>query len=187
MLSLNSSKVYNRTTMSNKASFQISIPKRASCCAQGQEPLSSGMDYYSILKEGPEEGSYLRYDYCPACWPAVQKQQDKEIRSSWKAHIPSKKELSDLPKQRDARALHLLKEIIARQDSQAEAEAFVLALYLARRRKIVLRQEVALEKGKRASLYEVLETEEMLCIPKLSLSELQIDSVQQELAKKFQH
>lgn len=173
--------------MSSQTAFQISIPKRAACCAHGQEPLTPGMEYYSILKDDGEDGSYVRHDYCPTCWQQLHKQSATQtIRSSWKSHIPSKKEASELPKQRDERALLLLKEALLRQDSEAEAEAFMLALYLARRRRLFLRQEMEIKKGKRSSLFEVAETEEMLCVPKLSLSDLQIEKLQIELAKRFQ-
>jgi hypothetical protein len=164
--------------------FHIEIPKRSSCCVKGGESLNPGSDYYSVLIKGDEEGVYQRQDYCVNCWS--QAEQVPSGRSVWKSRVPIKKEGSELPKQRDARALYLLKELLTNQITPtANAEAFVLALYLARRRLIVLRREVEREGQPPLSIYEVLETEEMVCVPKLSLSQLHVEQIQAELAKKF--
>jgi len=160
----------------------IEIPKRAPCCTKNGEPLLQGCHYYSVLTRGEEEGTYLRQDYCEPCW------QQMELRhgSSWRSIVPPTKSVSELPKQRDERALYLLKETLRDLDrSGAVAEAFVLALYLARRRRIVLRQEMAREGKLPLSIYEVIETEEMIGVPKMVLAELDVEKVQQELAVKF--
>jgi hypothetical protein len=151
---------------------------------QGQEEFLPGMEFYSALVEGEEKGSYQRYDYCAPCWTQLdpQKQHPKLI-SSWKSKVPIKKLAEELPKQRDARVLVLLKEAIL-QNKHLD-EAFVLALYLARKRLIALRQEMTLPSGDPASLYEVLETEEMLCVPRLRLSGLQVEKIQQSLAAQL--
>lgn len=172
--------------MTIKSVFQVEIPKRGNCCAMGQETLGPGMEIYSVLKEGQEEGIYERRDYCLACWDKMSKQNDlQDLRSSWKSKIPLKKEASQLPKQRDARAMCLLKEALTRNCHDNHAEAFILALYLARKRIIYLRQELILEDGQLASVYEVAETEEMLCVRKIALSNLEVEKTQRELAMKF--
>lgn len=165
--------------------FQLEIPKRSTCCIKGGEPLLQGIDYYSALVRNDGEEIYQRQDYCLACWEGFTVSQ--QVMSSWRSTVPFKKETSELPKRRDERALYLLKELLANEDmsSGAMAQAFVLALYLARRRLIFLRQELKREGKPLLSLYEVAETEEMLCIPKLAISDLQIDTIQLELAKKF--
>ena len=143
------------------------------------------MEFYSALVESEEKGLYQRYDYCAPCWSLlnVQKLYPKLV-SHWKSRVPAKKLVDELPKQRDARVLALLKDAILQ--NQSPDEAFVLALYLARKRLIVLRQEMALPNGGgAASLYEVLETEEMLCVPRLQLSELQVGKIQQSLASQL--
>lgn len=171
--------------MSTKA-FQIDIPRRASSCSECHENFSPGQGYYSVLGDEEVEGSYPRFDYCQNCWEKKKNSDDYgHFHSSWSASVPLKKEASELPKQRDARALYLLKQVLNQNEQESSAEAFVLALYLARRRRIYLRQEMKLHNGVPASLYEVAETEEMLCVPRLSLSELQVEKLQAELAKKF--
>lgn len=165
--------------------FQIEIPKRATCCIKGGEPLLQGSDYYSALVRGESEEVYQRQDYCLACWEKTS-DQVSHLSSSWKSTVPLKKDGSELPKRRDERALYLLKEALANQDSsQSIAEAFILSLYLARRRLVFLRQEMKREGKLPVSIYEVAETEEMLCVPKIALSDLHVEKVQLELAKKF--
>jgi hypothetical protein len=164
--------------------FQIEIPKRASRCFKGGEVLNQGESYYSALILNDHEQSYHRQDYCLLCWESNHSKIEGMV-SSWKSVVPVKKGESELPKRRDERALYLLKEALSNQESpEAKEEAFVLSLYLARRRLIALRQE--LKRGAAPfSLYEVSETEEMLCVPKISLSDLRIEKVQQELSRKF--
>jgi len=165
--------------------YQIEIPKRAATCFKGGESFAQGVEYYSALVRGEHDDTYHRQDYCLDCWEKIQI-QSKLPGSCWKSAVPIKKETSELPKKRDARALMLLKEVLKDQDtSHKMAEAFVLALYLARRRLIFLRQEVRNVGKLPLCIYEVAETEEMLCVPKISLSELQVEDVQSELAKKF--
>lgn len=166
--------------------IQIEIPKRASRCFKGGEPLIQGDSYYSVVIL-EEQYLYQRQDYCLACWEKAEPLKSMQgMTSSWKSVVPIKREdKADLPKQRDKRALYLLKEILTDQEAvSAKEEAFVLSLYLARRRLITFRQEL-IKGGFPFSLYEVVETEEMLCVQKIALSDLRIENVQQELSKKF--
>ncbi len=172
--------------MTAKIPFQIEIPRRGQVCLHGQEPFTGGMEYYSVLLDGVAEGAYERQDYCSQCWDQLAKQNAiSKSLSTWKSNVPMKKEASDLPKQRDARALYLLKEALKNNEPESCAEAFVLALYLARKRLMYQRQEIKLADGKPALIFEVAETEEMLCVRRIPVSELQVEKVQIDLAKKF--
>lgn len=172
--------------MNHSAILHIEIPKRSIACTHCQERLTLGMEFHSTLKDSSDEGCYIRQDYCLVCWEKLSSQIDLEvIRSTWKSKIPTKKDASDLPKQRDARAMHLLKEALTRQGIDDYAEAFVLTMYLARKRLIYFRQDLLLEDGQKASLYEVAQTEEMLCVRRITLSTLQIEKIQVALAAKF--
>jgi len=171
--------------MTSKNLFQLEIPRRANVCITGGEPLVSGSECYSILLEGAEEGTYERRDYCAACGAQQTKLHAlSSVVSQWKSIIPVQKVVSDLPKQREVQALELLKETLQLNEDGAQSEAFVLALYLTRRRKIILRQEIKRE-SKKFLLYEIAESGDMLCVPKIALSELQVEAVQEKLAKKF--
>jgi hypothetical protein len=172
--------------MSSSPIFQIEIPKRGTVCACDQAPFTQGMELHSILTDAVDEGVYIRKDYCMSCWEKISPQIISEgVRSIWKSKVPAKKGISDLPKQRDARAMYLLKEALLRQGVDDFAEAFILAMYLARKRLIYFRQDLILEDGQKASIYEVAQTEEMLCVRKIELSSLQIAKIQSGLAAKF--
>jgi hypothetical protein len=166
--------------------FQVEIPKRAAACHKGGETLEPGQEYFSLLAEGEVQGTYLRNDFCRACWDAMgNTPQTIHGAGSWRSTVPQGKMASDLPKKKDDRALFLLKEALNHQTPENIPEAFVLSLYLARRRLLAMRHEMIQPQRGAFSIYEVLETEEMLCVPKLSLSELQVEKLQLELAKKF--
>jgi hypothetical protein len=132
-----------------------------------------------VLLELPK-GGYERKDFCQSCWEEVKDSVLEKTHIHWKSKIPEKKEESDLPKQRNARALILLQESVGTDDPLIQQEAFVLALLLARSRELFLRQELP-----EGNLYEVAKTEQMVVVPRLDLSRLQTEEVQKRLAEKF--
>ena len=173
--------------MSQEANFfQIEIPRRAASCMQGNETLEIGMEYYSILM--PEEKSgYQRFDFCLSCWETAAKDKfAAAAKTAWKAKIASKKEVEDLStKTRDEKAFYLLKDALDNLKEEEWAETFVLALYLARRRILYLRQEIPQEDGSTLCVYEVAATEEMLPIKRKSLVQVNIEEIQAKIAKKL--
>ena len=167
-----------------KNPFQLEIPRRSNICSAGKEPLQTGMDYYSILDED-EEGNWSRQDFCAACWEKFARNEAlNNTLSHWKSKVPNKK-ASELPTDRSERAFVLLKEALARNAPEDREEAFVLALFLARNKKLALREEAKHSDGNIYNIYEALATEEMLAVPKLDLSTLQVEKVQQVIAQKF--
>lgn len=149
----------------------LKIPRRNGACHAGGEPFTPGMEFTSHLYEA-EKGEMVRKDFCTACSPA----EKEGSLGRWKGKVPHPKE-KKLPVERNARALELLKLAL---EEKADSEAFVLALYLARARLIALRQEL-----KEQSVYEVLATEEMLAVPRMQLSSLEIEKIQMRLAQQF--
>ncbi len=164
-----------------KAVFQLEIPRRGNQCAHGNEPMTPGMEYFSVLVEDAELG-LKRLDYCPTCWQKIK--DEIKPRSQWKAKVVAKKDETPIHLNRDERILYLLKESMKLDTPEAHAETFVLALFLARRRLLYLRQEVK-EEGQIMQIYEEAATEEMLTIRKMELSQLQTDKIQLEVAKKL--
>lgn len=162
--------------------FQIEIPKRATNCMSGHELLSPGMEYYSILLSDKRQG-YQRNDFCKSCWESVVKDQFHSLaKTAWKAKVIPNKEKVDLAKKtRDEKALYLLKEAVSQTGKRDWAETFVLALYLARRRILTLRQEIAQEDGSLLCIYEVVDTEEMLPVRRESLLKINVEQVQKNL------
>jgi hypothetical protein len=171
--------------MSINAPFHIDIPKRGQHCSLGNETFIPGAEIQSALKE-TTAGAYERHDYCLSCWEKLGSQNvHKGFSTSWRSKMALKRIVSDLPKQREARAMAMLKAALLRAEQLDIEEAFVLSLYLARKRLLFFRQEMVLESGERAFLYEAAESEEMLCVLQISLSSLEVEKIKNELASKF--
>lgn len=166
------------------SSFLLTIPRRSNRCFKGEEVLSPGEEYYSLLQDDEVNGGFLRRDFCLSCWNIVAKEVLLTARSSWKSKVSVKKEEVNTWQNRDEGSLFLLKEALKSEALDDIADAFVLALYLARRRLLYLRQQLYQE-GSLINLYEVAATEEMLAVRKVALSQLNISSIQQRLASKL--
>lgn len=167
------------------AIVSINIPPRSRHCCQEEEEFTQGTEYYSLLEEG-EEG-FLRKDYCVPCWEKwiAEGGETDPSRIYWKSSVPVKKQGPDLSLRRDERALQLLKEIHQNESEEDLSQAFVLALLLARNRALQLRQEVTQDDGQVVLLYEVSDTEEMLCVKKIDHSGIPKQEVQQLLAERL--
>lgn len=163
-------------------SILIEIPKRSQMCLLRQEPFLPGMDYYSVLflDEGGS-GKFIRKDYCPTCWQKIEKEK---IHSHWKGKVP-KKTAKKEPVDQTERAFELLRKAIQNPEEDTQREAFILALYLARKKKLHLRQELKGEKGETFFIYEASETEEMFPVKKWDPSKEQINKIQQDLSQKL--
>lgn len=168
--------------------FHIQIPKRSKVCFSAQEVLSPGMDYYSLLIENNTH-EYVRQDFCAVCWSKFLDLPDgkkKTLGKHWKSKVPVKKEAPQVPQNRDEQILSLLRNSLSGDMPEDREMSFVLALYLARKRFMILRKEMRQEDKTVIQLYEIPETEEMILIPKIELSSLQIEDIQLKIAKKLQ-
>jgi hypothetical protein len=162
--------------MAVNATFKLNIPRRSLQCDWGGSRFASGDGYYSVVAEG-EDGTYTRSDYCVSCWSRV----DQRGEVYWKGKVPETKQkilYADL--ERDDRALAILQEMLVLGDKEACGEAFVLALYLVRQKKLFIRKVV---KGQQ--LYEIPGTGEVLAVSKVPLSSLQVLDVQKKIAKRL--
>ncbi|HRD56357.1 MAG TPA: hypothetical protein PLC42_08185 [Parachlamydiaceae bacterium] len=161
--------------------FQIQIPKRNALCSLNQEALTAGMSYYSCLSESGD----LRRDFCTDCWKQFSKTEEgSQAVRYWKSKVPLKKTKALLPQDKDAHIFAHFKKML-KDPKEFDEERFVLSLYLARRRLIALRKE-EIQDDQLFQLYEVLETEEFFSIKKMNLAAVEIEAVQQRLAKKLQ-
>lgn len=168
----------------NQFLFQVVIPKRAQHCVLGQEPFEQGAEYHSILIEDPEQqNGFQRKDYCVQCWEQTSIDLG-EVHSCWTSSVKEKKEKEEFSRDRDTRAMELLRVALQEESETARAEAFVLALYLTRRRLLIWRQQRQ-QDAHPFLLYEVAETEEILSIPRVELSSLQVEEIQKQLASKL--
>lgn len=163
--------------------FLIAIPRRNAHCFRAQESLNDGKDYYSVLEED-EQSVLQRRDYCQNCWQALL-QEVNPPKTYWKSKSALKVE-EEKPKQnRNEQVLSLLKNALAEVSPESHEEAFVLALYLQRKRYLRFCRNMQKENGHTFALYEVVATEEMLAVPKLSLSQLNVAAIQAKLSEQL--
>ncbi len=170
--------------MAAKKIFQQEIPRRGTHCYQEKEILDPHMEYYSVLCEADDHATQ-RFDFCAKCWKEKAKSEwIAKAKSYWKAKVFSKKEIKPPDLSRDDRALALLKKAKATEGTLNAAELFVLALYLARRRILVLREDRK-QPDSHTNLYEDIHSSEMYAIARVDLMNVQLMEIQKVLASKL--
>lgn len=135
------------------------IPRRSRHCLRCTSSFVQGMEYFSLLKENARE------DFCVSCWQAGE-------GIYWKSKVP----IQD----NDKRSGHEKALDLLREEPETEMGG-VVALYLMRNKVITYRGELH-----ELSLYEVLETEEIIAVKKVSLADLDMEKIQEEIAKKLE-
>ncbi len=152
-----------------KAPFQIAIPKRGIQCMQCKTPFQSGQEIQSQILEG--EGEWTRHDACLPCFSQI------AGAVIWKHTIGSEEKVA--PENRDhiASTLELLQKLIESESKEDNEEAFLLALYLVRKKVLVHRV--------RMGLYENLESGDMFLVPKIDFSHFSAHAVQLRLQQKL--
>lgn len=163
----------------------INIPKRSNLCAKGQEALGPGTTYYSVIINTPQEG-VVRQDYCSGCWEQSGRHEHvARTRGYWKSSVVEKKQQPQTSHDHEKQAFDLLKQLLASEAQDDQAEAFLLALYLARKRLLQRRQHVKKPDGHTVIIYETIDAEEIFCVPTIPLKQLQALSIQERLANKL--
>lgn len=125
------------------------IPKRATNCRQCLEPLRSGDEVFSLLVR--DEGVGLRKDYCKSCSRNI---PDRFREAKWKGRVPSKEKPPP-----DFQALNVFHTLRLSQEVSDRKKCFLLAIYLARKKQLILRKE---DKTKHTLLYEDIESGEIV-------------------------
>lgn len=157
-----------------KPLFQLDLPKRKASCSSGQEPFTSGMEYFSLLQEN-ETGNWIRQDFCHNCWDKMPKPRPN---SFWKSRIKSDKAIPLDMKEKAEAAKEYLRESLRRGSLEDLEDAFVLSVYLLRIKKLI----TCSQEGE-CVLYEDPASGELFQVPKLDLSTLQVDKVQKRLSQ----
>lgn len=155
--------------------YQIVIPKRNSGCQVCKTQFQSQAEIVSQLIAGEE---WQRLDFCEKCYTP----QNCIV---WKSRIPAKE-----VEERDDRAMlekawELLLELSASTKIEEQEEAFMLALYLNRKKVLAQRKEKIEHENRFWCLYEHLESSEMLLVPKVDPLKLPIPAVQKRLQHKL--
>lgn len=152
------------------------IPKRTLSCQHCRNVFKSEQTYYSALIEDANE-SAIRFDYCEECWTSSQPQ---ERTVSWKGKIPASLARKENDQARLEKALELFRGYAHSASEQEMGQEFILALYLERKKQVVLRKDMAGQ-----LLYEVLENGEMISISKQNLENLDIPTLQGVLSARL--
>lgn len=161
----------------NRMILQQEIPRRKQTCFVGQEAFETGMEYYSLINED-DAGKWIRRDFCLDCWEKWKTENLTPHDSHWKSRVQAEKK--KMPLDHNEKALELLREALQKSCTEDQQEAFILALYLARNKKLALRSQ-----DERWMVYEVLDTEEVLLVPKLNPAALPVEKIQASLTVKL--
>lgn len=163
---------------------RLDIPKRDRRCTAGDHVFTPGDECFTFISL--EKNRWNRKDLCKSCWSNLKVNGlPLNVMSYWQSKIPSIKEnLPPIPLQRDERALSLLKSMMTSEDIQAAKEAYILALYLLRKKRLSLRQEID-QLGQSLLLFEIVETEELLPVKKISLESHEIEILQKSISDKL--
>ncbi|MBS4169145.1 hypothetical protein [Parachlamydia sp. AcF125] len=169
--------------MAIKFPFLIEVPKRQAACALGHEPFTPGMEYCSVLLETSEITEFQRKDYCLNCWEKEGKITDDNA-AYWKSKVPNSSIKGGMPLiTYEEKAMELFRN--AAKTVGEEDEAFILALWLVRKRKIVLRHCFHEKNGQEVHLYEDPLSEETFSVRKVHLEREKILDLQARLSNKL--
>lgn len=161
-----------------KTYFQILIPKRNPFCAHCQKAFSNKEEMVSFLNEKEEE--WLRIDLCTPC---SSKHQEPSL-TKWKSQFS--KALVEIIEQPEAeKGFNLLQTLAISDMTEEQEEAFLLALFLVRKKKISEKKEVIEKDKKFFKLYEHIESGEALLVPQPTLAGFSIPEVQKRLKAKL--
>lgn len=160
---------------------KLDIPKRQAQCSGGDHFFQKGDRCYTLVTLSA--ATWKRQDLCQHCWNKLcEEELSDQVRSYWNTQITGKEPEAEQPKHKEGRALALLKEALLTRSATSEQEAFVLALYLARKKSLSLRQQVE-QLGETIYLFESTATEELIPVKKVTINPDQVAVLQQRLAE----
>lgn len=161
--------------------LQATIPRRQRQCAGCLKSFTDKQEYHSTLGN-EENGVFLRRDFCISCFSESCIKEKPAV--AWKGIVTGTSSKKVSSEDRTGQLLELLKEVQGKPDQAADA--FFIALYLARKKAIIFRHEIMSQAGKPLWIYEVTSTEEMITIEKVPLRHLQSAQLQKEVLDLLQ-
>jgi len=158
------------------------IPRRSRVCSKTKKKFEPGDEYMSIILDGEHEGLFHREDIFLDYW---EQHRDEDLLkaacSSWRAKVPEGPDVPKEPEELLERAFELFFEYLDKPDP---LRAFILALFLARKKVMIFRQEM-MHQDRQTYVYEVVETEEMVCVDVIKPTLQQIQEIQDELSREI--
>lgn len=163
-----------------KTFYGMEIPKRNSKCTEGELFLDGEEIYSNLLFENE---SFIRQDYCKNCWSKLTEQQkNMPSLTQWKSIFLKKEDDKNIFLNREQKILSLFKDKAANDSIESQQEAYILALYLLRKKIIFCRKEFSNENNELFFLLEIAETEEHIIIKKFLNHDLNIQLLQKKIA-----
>lgn len=155
----------------NISILQTEIPRRCNSCQKCLAAFSCGDHYCSVLENTG------RHDFCLTCWSQM---ATPPLRCFWKATIPKKKEIVSPAQIKISSIIKLLKADLDKNP----IEALLLALYLVRKRILTFRKDYV-EGDQVFGLYEVISTEEMIAVKRVSLFNADLKTIKISIVSKL--
>jgi hypothetical protein len=161
------------------------IPKRSRHCMQCQTSFLPGAIVSSWLFQN-EKGDFYRCDKCQHCLEIKCDIQSNEALIHWKLRIAENEKKNEnkpemLP---EGAAFTILKEELEANTLKAHQKAFVLSIYLLRKKYLILHGS-SKEGNKEFSLYEAPQLGEIIAVPKVNVAEIPIDTIKKEISQKI--
>jgi hypothetical protein len=161
------------------------IPRRSRVCCRTREKLEPGAEYISLILEGEGEGEYIREDILLSYWQQHPEDElAKRAKSSWKSKIPLKPEAPKEQEEFLERAYEMFLEHHEKTSPEDLLRAFVLALFLQRKKVFIFRQEMQ-HLDNPAYVFETQGAEDIYCVPAVKPTEEQMKSLQDELSHEI--
>ena len=161
----------------------LDVPKRHTQCAHGQEPFFPGSDCHSILKF--EHDEWKRVDLCGNCWKGLaQTPMVTDAASTWITKIPPAINRDIAEKNPALNSFPLLKQALEKKTPKGDAEAFLIATYLVRKKFLKYVDQIE-KNNEKFALYEVAETGEIIGIKKVPLSIYENPEVIEDIKKQL--
>lgn len=158
---------------------RIDFPKRQAQCSADGHIFLTGEKYHTLVFYA--EKGWQRKDLCVNCWTQLQQEPSPAPQCSWQSSIAEKPKKEEPPKHKDERALALFKEKSIDLTQESSQEAYVLALYLARKKILLKKQEID-QGGERFSVYETAGDEAIFAIRQWSFDQGTAAALQQRIA-----
>ncbi len=147
------------------------------------EPFAAGNEYHSVLYEEGEDG-FRRFDLCSKCWQECDQKQILEGSCThWVSLVPTQLVEEDSHRNRNEKALELLREGL---EDGPPVRNMLLAMLLKRKKFLTYKQELIKEDGGVYHLYEVPSDEEIIAVPQVSISEEDVEAIQQQIMQELQ-
>jgi len=162
------------------------IQSRSHHCQACQAPFSDAEKYHTVLSDAKSD--YSRLDVCEKCWQAQYAEGAKDRKgfiSYWQGVYEAPPPTPPEAIKRDD-AESLLRKLIAVNDPQFVAAAYILAVMLERKRQLKIKEQLRLE-GRRVFIYEQPRTGDVFTITDPGLQLDQLDAVQHQVAQLLEH